>query len=108
MARRATSLADLNCSPGQVQLVVDYHELFGPAGLLAEPLSNGIAAQVHEGLRLDEEDLFFTQFKTTVQRVRPLALQADSVALGQPVSNGETHVMRRELVLRSRIPEPDQ
>src|SRR4029079_13378903 len=75
--------------------------------LLAKQIAHRVPAQVHERLRFGQQDIVPCQLCRSRHRLVAAIADRDAEVRGDLIERQEPHVVRRLLVLRTRIAEPD-
>ena len=98
----ATLFAHAYAAEWQIQVIYQYQHVLHRNLLLLQPVSNGIAAEVHVGGRLEQDDLSTLDAATrhkTVSFVFPRSI----LALSKSVQHHKTNIMTRIGILAAYV-----
>src|SRR5713101_7987630 len=90
----------------QLHLVPHHQQLVQSHFVLLEQLAHRHATQIHESLRLCQQDFLTRQSAAAHQRLALGPFDANRAAIGQFVHCQKPEVMRRPLIFRAGIPKP--
>ena len=107
MARRAAADAHLDLERREVELVVEDGERVDVELVEAQRLLNRVAAVVHEGLRLEQQDALAADAAFRDQAAELLRPGPKAVRLGDDVGGHEADIVPLERILRAGIAEAD-
>src|SRR5271168_1776192 len=97
------ALADTNHAPGKIALVEQDEKILGPEFVAFEQIPHRDATEIHERLRLGENNFLSRQLTFAHQSLAFGALDADGSAIGDFIHGKKTEVMRRPQMFRARI-----
>src|SRR5512141_2336631 len=108
VAAGAAALAEPQLAERQREVVADHEEFVHGRVLAREDLPNGEPGLVHEGQRLDQHEVEAPISTLDDGRRVARSTPTDPAgSVGEPVQDHPADVVPRLLVLRARIPEPD-
>src|SRR5258708_4009173 len=99
-----SALADSHRSQRKVQLVINHEQILLRVGLVFPgQFQHRHAAQVHEGLRFGQQQLFVAEARPGRQCLAVPVIDRHATLRGQPVDQQKADVVRRKLVFDTRI-----
>src|SRR6266705_2823951 len=94
-------------SPRELLLIPNHQQIVEIQLVLSQQVSHRNAAEIHVGLRLRQDHLFLADLSPAHQRLALRPLHANPAAICTFIDSHKTQVVRRPLILRIRIPKPD-
>ena len=108
MTAATTFGAQSNHSERQIHIVVRDRQISRVELVKVHQWRDCLSAQVHESLRLDEQNFFAVQKSFGSQRVETFTPRRCGKFVGEPVRQHESDVMFRRGIFGRRVAQPDK
>ena len=107
MSSRPAAWTDTDSTEGEIEIVMDNHQIRDGDREVAEELFYSHAAVVHIGLGFDQQDFFPVGPPVTNQRVVFYLLNCDLIFRGDPVDNQKTQVVPAPFIFLAWITQTE-